>query len=131
MISLLAKIFISNPKDYTNPDVRKKYGMLAGILGIVLNIILSIAKFVAGVLSGAISIMADAFNNLSDAGASIVSLAGFCLGDKIAKLGVGGGLGTAVTNCDGNFLTDLCKYLRFSSVGFFFLVFDVTPFAVS
>lgn len=65
-----------------NAEVRKKYGMLAGIVGIVLNIILAIIKFVAGALSGAISVMADAFNNLSDAGASIVSLVGFCLGDK-------------------------------------------------
>lgn len=82
MISLLAKIFIPNPKNYMDAEVRKKYGMLAGIVGIILNIILAIGKFIAGVLSGAISIMADAFNNLSDAGASIVSLAGFCLSDK-------------------------------------------------
>ncbi len=82
MIRLLAKIFIPNPNDYMDANVRKKYGMIAGIVGIVLNIILAIAKFIAGVISGAISIMADAFNNLSDAGASIVSLVGFCLGDK-------------------------------------------------
>lgn len=82
MIRLLARIFISNPNDYANANVRKQYGVLAGVVGIVLNIILAAGKFTAGMLSGAISIMADAFNNLSDAGASIVSLIGFCLGDK-------------------------------------------------
>lgn len=78
----LARLFIKNPTDYKNPEVRKKYGMLAGILGIVLNILLAAGKLVAGILSGAISVMADAFNNLSDAGSSIISLIGFCMSDK-------------------------------------------------
>ncbi len=82
MIGVLARIFIKNPTDYKNPEVRKKYGMLAGILGIVLNILLAAGKLIAGFLSGAISVMADAFNNLSDAGSSIISLIGFCMSDK-------------------------------------------------
>lgn len=82
MISVLARIFIKNPKDYKSQDVRKKYGMLTGILGIILNVILAVGKFVAGILSGSISIMADAFNNLSDAGSSVISLLGFCMADK-------------------------------------------------
>lgn len=82
MISVLARIFIKNPKDYKSQDVRKKYGMLTGILGIILNVILAVGKFIAGILSGSISIMADAFNNLSDAGSSVISLLGFCMADK-------------------------------------------------
>lgn len=82
MITLLSKIFIKNPKDYKNPEVRKKYGLLAGILGIILNILLAAGKLAAGLLSGSISIMADAFNNLSDAGSSLISLIGFCMADK-------------------------------------------------
>lgn len=82
MIGTLAKIFIKNPRDYHNPEVRKKYGMLTGIVGIVLNVLLAAGKFIAGFLTGAISIMADAFNNLSDAASSLISLVGFCVADK-------------------------------------------------
>lgn len=82
MISVLAKIFIKNPKDYKNSQVRKQYGLIAGILGIIFNILLAVGKLVAGILSGSISIMADAFNNLSDAGSSFISLIGFCMADK-------------------------------------------------
>lgn len=81
MIRILSGIFIKNRHDYNNPIVRKAYGVLTGIVGIVLNIILCAAKFVAGILSGSISVIADAFNNLSDAGSSLISLIGFHLAD--------------------------------------------------
>ena len=61
----------------TDIEKRNKYGMLCGIVGIFLNLILFAGKLFAGMLSGAISITADAFNNLSDAGSSIITIAGF------------------------------------------------------
>lgn len=61
---------------------RGAYGKLCGVVGIVLNVFLFIGKFFAGTISGSIAITADAFNNLSDAGSSVVTLAGFKLAEK-------------------------------------------------
>lgn len=82
MVKLLAKIFIKNPAEYTNPLVRKAYGTLCSVLGICLNVLLFAGKYAAGAISGSIAITADAFNNLSDAGASAISLLGFRLSGK-------------------------------------------------
>lgn len=82
MLSLLSKIFIKNRDDITNPAVRKAYGSLCSALGIALNVLLFAGKYVAGVISGSIAITADAFNNLSDAGSSAISLLGFRLSSK-------------------------------------------------
>ena len=79
MISLLSKLFIKNYQNYEAPKVRQGYGMLCGSVGICLNILLFIGKWLAGVLSGSIAITADAFNNLSDAGSSVITLVGFKL----------------------------------------------------
>ena len=79
MITLLSAIFIKSPHDTENRKVRQAYGMLCGALGIVLNLILFCGKSAAGFISGSIAITADAFNNLSDAGSSIVTLLGFKL----------------------------------------------------
>lgn len=79
MVKLLSKLFIKNNKDYENPDVRREYGVLCGALGIALNIILFCAKFFIGSLISSIAVTADAFNNLSDAGASLITLIGFKL----------------------------------------------------
>ena len=76
MVKLLAKIFIRRG-DISSPEVRAAYGTLCGTMGMVFNIILFIIKFIAGLLSGAISVMADAFNNLTDAGSSVITLIGF------------------------------------------------------
>jgi len=76
MITLLARIFIKNPKDYKNDKTRELYGVLSGFLGIVLNLLLFAFKLLAGIFTGAVSITADAFNNLTDAGSSIISLVG-------------------------------------------------------
>ena len=65
------------PETEIDIEKRNKYGMLCGIVGIFLNLILFAGKLFAGMLSGAISITADAFNNLSDAGSSIITIAGF------------------------------------------------------
>ena len=77
MISLLSKIFIKDSSDTSSPAVRSAYGTLCGIMGIILNILLFAIKLLAGVISGSISIMADAFNNLTDAGSSVITLIGF------------------------------------------------------
>lgn len=81
MIKLLLRLFVKNYEDVHNLNVREAYGTLAGIVGILLNLCLSAGKLITGTLSGSIAIIADGFNNLSDAGSSIVSLAGF----KMAK----------------------------------------------
>ncbi len=82
MIALLSRIFIRNRTEYSDLCVRKKYGTLTGIVGIMLNLLLFAGKFISGTLSGAISITADAFNNLSDAGSSFISMMGFYAADK-------------------------------------------------
>lgn len=63
-------------------EKRSLYGRLCGIVGIVLNILLFVGKLVAGLLSNSIAITADAFNNLSDAGSSVVTLVGFKLAEQ-------------------------------------------------
>lgn len=77
MVSLLSRIFIKDYNNYDDTSVRRKYGMLSSIVGIFLNILLFTFKYFAGILSGSVAITADAFNNLSDAGSSIITLAGF------------------------------------------------------
>lgn len=77
MISLLANIFIKNREDCASPAVRQAYGILCGCVGISLNILLFAGKFLAGLLSHSIAVTADAFNNLSDAGSSLITLVGF------------------------------------------------------
>ena len=77
MITLLAKRWIQNREDVASPRVRTAYGMLCGAVGIFFNLLLTVGKLIAGRLSGSIAVTADALNNLSDAGSSAVSLAGF------------------------------------------------------
>lgn len=79
MITFLASLFIKNSKNYKEPSVRQAYGVLSGAVGIGLNILLFFGKWLAGTISGSIAIIADAFNNLSDAGSSIITLIGFRL----------------------------------------------------
>ena len=79
MISLLARLFIKPDPAREEPETRRAYGVLCGIVGICLNVLLFAGKFLAGTLSGSIAITADAFNNLSDAGSSFVTLVGFQL----------------------------------------------------
>lgn len=82
MVTILSRLLIKNYQEYTNPVVRRAYGVLAGAVGIILNILLFIGKYVAGLFSGSVSIMADAFNNLSDAGSSFITMLGFQLAGK-------------------------------------------------
>lgn len=71
--------FIKTPDKVKDTAVRTAYGKLAGMAGIVSNVLLFLLKLLAGVLSGSVAVVADAFNNLSDAGSSVVTLIGFRL----------------------------------------------------
>ena len=84
MIRFLAKILMDDPDKYEDPGVRRVYGMLCGAVGIGLNILLFAAKYLAGLLSHSIAITADAFNNLSDAGSSVITLLGFKIAGRKA-----------------------------------------------
>ena len=79
MIAILSKWFIRDCEQVNDPQVRRNYGVLCGAVGIALNILLFLGKFFAGTISGSIAITADAFNNLSDAGSSLVTILGFKL----------------------------------------------------
>ena len=82
MISCLARIFIKDDPNATPAQIHQAYGTLCGAVGIGLNILLFIGKAAAGFLSGSVAVVADAFNNLSDAGSSVVMLLGFRLGGQ-------------------------------------------------
>lgn len=84
MTNLLVQLFIKDSENVNNTIVRRSYGVLAGIVGIICNIILFIAKLITGIVTGAISITADAINNLSDAASSIITLVGFKMAGKSA-----------------------------------------------
>ncbi len=77
MVNFLIRLFIPDSQKINDPVVRGRYGILAGGMGILLNLCLFCSKFFAGFFTGSIAITADAFNNLSDAGSSVVTLAGF------------------------------------------------------
>ena len=84
MINLLVKTFVKDCNNVQDPQVRQRYGTLSGAVGIFLNLLLSAGKMIAGVLTGSIAITADAFNNLTDAGSSVVTLVGFRMAGKQA-----------------------------------------------
>lgn len=84
MANLLLRLFVADRENTDNPAVRSAYGRLAGIVGIFCNILLFIGKLVIGTISGAVSITADAINNLTDASSSLVTLVGFRLAEMPA-----------------------------------------------
>ncbi len=77
MIGILSRIFIKDRNNFADASVRSKYGFLCGILGIILNFLLFCFKMLAGTIANSVSVCADAFNNLGDAGSSVVTLFGF------------------------------------------------------
>lgn len=79
MIEFLVRRFVRDSDQTGDPAVRKGYGILAGGTGLVLNLLLFVGKLLAGAASRSIAITADAVNNLSDAGSSVVTLLGFKL----------------------------------------------------
>lgn len=84
MTKLLTKLFVKNSNEFDNPDVRAGYGNMSGAVGIFLNLCLFGAKLIAGIFSASVSVIADAFNNLSDAGSSVVTFLGFKLAGRPA-----------------------------------------------
>ena len=83
MITFLSRIFFKE-RDMEPAALRQAYGTLCGAVGIGLNILLFAGKLLAGIISGSIAVTADAFNNLTDAGSSVVTLLGFRLGGQKA-----------------------------------------------
>lgn len=84
MTNLIVKLFIKNHEKTNDPNVRTKYGILSGCIGIAVNVMLCAMKFFVGTLTGSIAITADAVNNLSDAGSSAVTVFGFKMAGKPA-----------------------------------------------
>ena len=82
MITVLSRLFIKDHEKTDLPEVRRQYGALSGIVGIFLNLLLFAGKLAAGLLAHSVSITADAFNNLSDAASSVMTLIGFKLSGK-------------------------------------------------
>ncbi len=93
MTNLLIKLFVKNRERTDNPNVRESYSMLAGFVGIILNVLLFGGKLAIGLLSSSVAIIADALNNISDAGSSVISMIGVRLSlkpvDKDHPLGHG------------------------------------------
>ena len=84
MTQLLLRLFIKDHQNTCDPHVRSAVGKLSGIVGIICNLILFTGKIIIGTISGAVSITADAMNNLSDATSSIITLLGFKLAEQPA-----------------------------------------------
>lgn len=84
MFNLLFKIFVKDYKNTSDPAVRVRYGVFAGISGIVTNTVLCILKLISGIVCSSVSIIADALNNLSDAASSLITIIGFKLSGKPA-----------------------------------------------
>lgn len=80
----LVNSFIKNSKNIKDEKVRNAYGYLGGIIGILINAILFAIKLSVGLISGSIAVTADAFNNLSDAASSVITIVGFKLASKPA-----------------------------------------------
>jgi len=83
-LDLVLSKFIKNYDDIKNPQVRSACGNFSGVVGIILNLVLFSAKLLSGILTASISVTADAFNNLSDAGSSVVTFLGFKLANRPA-----------------------------------------------
>lgn len=84
MTDLLVKLFVKDYQNMDNSKVRTSYGILSSLVGIACNFILFVTKLTIGFIINSISIMADAFNNLSDAASSIISLIGVKLAGRPA-----------------------------------------------
>lgn len=84
MTALLIKLFIKNSNDTKSAEARNRYCNFGSCVGIVANVLLSAMKIAVGYLTASLSIVADGFNNLSDAGSSIVTLVGFKMANKPA-----------------------------------------------
>ena len=80
----LKKLLIKDYKSVGRPEVRTRYGVTAGVFGICSNAVICALKLAVGFVSGSVTVIADAVNNLSDAGSSAVTVAGFKLASRPA-----------------------------------------------
>ena len=81
MFFLIRKLQSASSSPYSS-DIRRKFGVISGVVGIFFNLLLFAGKLTVALMSGSVAIIADAFNNLSDAGSSIVTIVGFRLSGK-------------------------------------------------
>ena len=84
MTDFLVRKFVKNYEQTDQAEVRAAYGLMAGVVGICCNLLLFGSKIFAGMITGSISVMADGFNNLSDAVSSIVGFVGVKMAQKPA-----------------------------------------------
>lgn len=84
MTSLLIKLFVKDSERVGDKRVRENYGTVTSVVGIIINLLLFVGKFLVGTLFGSVAISADAINNLSDAGSSLISLISFKISSKPA-----------------------------------------------
>ena len=84
MTDLILRIFVRDHKNTEDPAVRDKCGRLAGAVGIVTNFLLFLMKIIVGTVFHSVSVTADAVNNLTDSGSSVVTLIGFKMASKPA-----------------------------------------------
>lgn len=84
MSDYLVQKFIKNSENYQLAEVRESYGILTSVVGAICNVLLFVVKIFIGMVIGSISVMADAFNNLSDAISSVVSFVGAKLSNRPA-----------------------------------------------
>lgn len=82
MTKLLIRLFVKDRDNVTAPDVRRRYAMLASVTGIILNLLLFAGKLTVGIFALSVAIIADAFNNVSDASSSVITLIGFRMAGK-------------------------------------------------
>lgn len=84
LTNFLINIFIKDKDNIKDIDVRNKYGMLSSVFGITANIVLFLGKLLVGIISNSVAIIADALNNISDAGSSLITMLGLHLSGKHA-----------------------------------------------
>ena len=119
MTELLIKTFIKDHEDTQKAEVRSAYAFLSGAVGICVNVLLFLSKIVIGLLTGAVSVIADAFNNLSDVASSVITVIGMKLAEQPADKEHPFGHGRI------EYLTALCTSVMVLCVGFMLLFSSV------
>ena len=119
MTELLIKSFIKDHEDTQKAEVRSAYAFLSGAVGICVNVLLFLSKIVIGLLTGAVSVIADAFNNLSDVASSVITVIGMKLAEQPADKEHPFGHGRI------EYLTALCTSVMVLCVGFMLLFSSV------
>ncbi|MEG2893862.1 MAG: cation diffusion facilitator family transporter [Clostridium sp.] len=84
LTNFLLRLSTKGNDNYKNKNTRGRVGFLSGIVGIIVNLLLFILKFTVGLLVSSVAVIADAFNNLSDAASSVITIVGFKLANKPA-----------------------------------------------